>query len=187
MGYEQYLADLLAPLGVYKKGGINGGELSAQGGQLDDIFAALTHAEREMLVETAEDTGLEAVERLLAHRPAAPDLQHRRAALAALLRVGGDSFTLKAINDNLKGCGLNAVAAEAKTPQTVEVRFPDVAGIPDGFPELQAIIEEILPCHLGIRYIYWYLTWEQLEKKIPSWAALEAKKLTWEQLEKLVR
>ncbi|MEG1578365.1 MAG: DUF2313 domain-containing protein, partial [Oscillospiraceae bacterium] len=81
----------------------------------------------------------------------------------------------------------NAVATEAQTPQTVEVRFPDVAGIPDGFPELQAIIEEILPCHLGIQYIYWYLTWEQLEAKIPSWAALEAKKLTWEQLEKFVR
>lgn len=73
-------------------------------------------------------------------------------ALAALLRIGGDSFTLAAINDNLKGCGLNAVASETGTPGEVEVCFPEVPGIPDGFAEMKAIIEDILPCHLEIRY-----------------------------------
>ena len=99
--------------------------------------AAMEEVQREMLICTAEGRGLEAVEALLARKPVAASLERRRAALAALLRIGGDSFTLTAINDNLKGCGLNAVASETETPGVVEVRFPDVPGIPDGFESMR--------------------------------------------------
>ena len=115
------------------------------------------------------------------------DLEMRRAALAALLRIGGDSFTLSAINDNLKGCGLNAVASETGEPGRVEVRFPDVPGIPDGFEEMREIIESILPAHVGIEYVYWYITWALLEKKFPTWGDIEAIGPTWEELEKMVK
>ena len=110
----------------------------------------------------------------------------RRAALAALLRIGGDSFTLAAVNDNLAGCGINAVASETGTPGTVEVRFPDVPGIPDGFEALRAIIEDILPCHLAVEYVYWYVTWEELEERFATWGDLEQLNLTWDEVEKLV-
>lgn len=126
------------------------------------------------------------MEKLLARRPVTHDLQRRRDALAALLRIGGDSFTLAAINDNLKGCGLNAVASETGTPGEVEVCFPEVPGIPDGFAEMKAIIEDILPCHLEIRYVYWYITWAMLEARFATWSDIEALGLTWGELEKLV-
>ena len=109
------------------------------------------------------------------------------AALAALLRIGGDSFTLTAINDNLKGCGLNAVASETETPGVVEVRFPDVPGIPDGFESMRAILEDILPCHLDIRYVYWYITWALMEERFATWGDIEKLGPTWEELEKMVR
>ena len=108
-------------------------------------------------------------------------------ALAALLRIGGDSFTLEAINDNLKGCGLNAVASETETPGVVEVRFPDVPGIPDGFESMRAILEDILPCHLDIRYVYWYITWALMEERFDTWGDIEAISPTWEELEKMVQ
>ncbi len=133
------------------------------------------------------DEGLEAVEALLARRPVAASLERRRAALAALLRIGGDSFTLTAINDNLKGCGLNAVASETETPGVVEVRFPDVPGIPDGFESMRAILEDILPCHLDIRYVYWYITWALMEERFATWGDIEKLGPTWEELEKMVR
>ena len=110
-----------------------------------------------------------------------------QAALAALLRIGGDSFTLTAINDNLKGCGLNAVASETETPGVVEVRFPDVPGIPDGFESMRAILEDILPCHLDIRYVYWYITWALMEERFATWGDIEKLGPTWEELEKMVR
>lgn len=117
MSYGAYLRELLRPLRIYGlEGTANGGELEAQGKALDGVEAAMEEVQREMLICTAEGRGLEAVEALLARKPVAASLERRRAALAALLRIGGDSFTLTAINDNLKGCGLNAVASETETP-----------------------------------------------------------------------
>ena len=187
-GHGDYLRQMLAPLRVYRlEGTANGGELDAQGAALDAVQARLEDTQREMLVSTAEGRGLEAVEALLARRPVAGSLKRRREALAALLRIGGDSFTLAAINDNLVGCGLNAVASETGTPGYVEVRFPDVPGIPDGFEEMRQIIEDILPCHLEIEYVFWYVTWERMEALFDTWGDIEAGDYTWEALEKLVR
>ena len=187
MSYEEALRDLLRPLGVYRlEGGYGAGELTGVGAALDGCGSELDRVEREMLLTTAQDTGLEAVERLLVRRPVTDALERRRAALAALLRIGGDSFTLEAINDNLAGCGLNAVASETGTPGYVEVRFPDVPGIPDGFEEMRQIIEDILPCHLEIEYVFWYVTWERMEALFDTWGDIEAGGYTWETLEKLV-
>ena len=187
MSYARYLRELLRPLRVYRlEGTANGGELEAVGAALDGGEAALEAVEREMLLTTARDLGLEAIESLLARRPVAATVEARRAALAALLRIGGDSFTLAAINDNLRGCGLNAVASETETPGVVEVRFPDVPGIPDGFAELRAILESILPAHLDIRYVYWYITWAMMEARFATWGEIETLGPTWEELEKMV-
>lgn len=188
MNHAAYLKELLAPLRVYRlSDSYNAGELAAQGWALDGCGARLLEVEREMLVSTARDKGLEAVERLLARRPVTSSLERRREALAALLRIGGDSFTLAAINDNLKGCGLNAVARETGQPGYVEVYFPEVPGIPEGFEEMRAIIEDILPCHLGITYVYWYITWALMEQRFHTWGAAEAAQHSWEELEKLVK
>lgn len=188
MNHAAYLKELLAPLRVYQlSSSYNAGELAAQGWALDGCGARLLEVEREMLVSTAQDKGLEAIERLLARRPVTSSLERRREALAALLRIGGDSFTLAAINDNLKGCGLNAVARETGQPGYVEVYFPEVPGIPEGFEEMRAIIEDILPCHLGITYVYWYITWALMEQRFHTWGAVEAAQHSWEELEKLVK
>lgn len=188
MSYGGYLKDLLRPMGVYRLDGtVNGGELESVGARLDMQGQALEELERESGLLTAEGWGLDAVEELLTRKPLATNEERRRAALAALLRVGGDSFTLAAINDNLAGCGINAVASETGTPGKVEVRFPDVPGIPDGFEELRGMIEDILPCHLEVAYIYWYVTWAMLESKFATWGALESRGLTWGEIEKLVR
>ncbi len=187
MRYADCLKELLRPLGVYElEGTCNVGELEAEGAALDRCAGTLEQIQREMLLSTAEGSGLEAVEHLLVRKPVAGTLQRRREALAALLRIGGDSFTLAAINDNLTGCGLNAVASETGTPGVVEVRFPEVPGIPDGFEEMRAILEDILPCHLDIRYVYWYITWALMEEHFQTWGEIEARKLSWEELEKLV-
>ena len=188
MSYAEYLKDLLRPMGIYRlEGTVNGGELESIGAALDQCAAALEVVEREMLLTTAVGAGLDTVEGLLTRKPLAATMARRRAALSALLRIGGDSFTLEAVNDNLAGCGVNAMAAETAQPGKVEVRFPDVPGIPDGFEELCKIIEDILPCHLDIAYVFWYVTWAMLEARFATWGDLEAQGLTWGEIEKLVK
>lgn len=161
VGFEDCLVNLLRPLGVYdlRTGAINRGELAAYGAQLDRQGDALDHTAREMNLATASDFGLERIEALLPYRPVCVTARQRREALAALLRISGDSFTPETINDTLRGCGLNARAEEGSRPGYVKVYFPDVAGIPEGFDQLRVIIEEILPSHVDITYVFWYNTW----------------------------
>lgn len=179
--FEDELVRLLRPLGVYdlRPGAINRGELAAYGARLDHGEDELDHTAREMNLTTAEDFGLERIEALLPYRPVCVTVRQRREALAALLRISGDSFTPEAINDTLRGCGLNARAEEGDRPGYVKVYFPDVAGIPEGFDRLRVIIEEILPSHVDITYVFWYNTWGMAADRHPSFADAASTGLSW--------
>ncbi len=181
MIHQDYLASLLRPLGVYdlREGTVNRGELEAYGVRLDHMAGELEDTAREMNLTTAEGFGLERVEELLPYRPVCATPGQRRAALAALLRIGGDSFTPAAINDTLRGCGLNARAEEGGQPGYVKVYFPEVAGIPEGFDGLRAIIEEILPSHVDVTYVFWYNTWAMAAERYPTWGHAQDAGLSW--------
>ena len=98
MSYTDYLKELLRPLGVYDvEAPFNGGELTAAGEALDGALGALEEGERESSLVTARSWGLEGVAKLLLHRPAAETEEGLSQALAALLRIGDDSFTPGAI------------------------------------------------------------------------------------------
>ena len=185
MGYYEYMIRQLQPLRLYAlETGVGAEDLRAVGAMLDAIEAAMEHTEKESCVLSAEDEGLAAVERLLPYVPAYTDLAARRAALAALLRIDGRSFTLSALRDTLSGCGVTAVVDEGEEHYVVTVRFPDTMGEPENFEQLRPRIEAILPCHLEIRYLLRWLLWQELER-IPSWAVLEAQVDSFAALEKL--
>ena len=186
MSHAQYLRDLLRPLGIYDlEAPFNGGELDVQGGALDGVLERLEEVEREVCLDTAESWGLENAASLFTRRPVAGQPRQLAAALAALLRIGGDSFTLDAINDTITGCGIPALVRETGKGR-VSVSFPGAAGVPQGFDGLKRIIEDILPAHLGVEYDFWFLTWAELEDNFPSWRSIEELELSWAQLETYV-
>ena len=153
--------------------------MTAYGLVLDSREAELSDTAREMNLTTAKDFGLERIEALLPYRPVCKTAAQRRSALAALLRIGGDSFTPEAINNTLQGCGLNARAEEGEKPGYVKVYFPDVAGIPEGFDRMRTIIEEILPSHVEVTYVFWYNTWSMVAKRYPTFGDAEATEMSW--------
>ena len=179
--YEGYLRALLGPLGVYdlSEGTINGAELAALGVGFDQIGGRLDIVEREALTATAEDEGLRRREALFARRPAAATAEERRAAIAALLQSDGDSLTPDAINLTLQGCGIKARAVELGDGM-LQVIFPEVAGVPEEFDQIEKIILDILPCHLEVIFYFRYLTWEECERAGYTWEAVEAAEYTWE-------
>ena len=141
MSHGQNLRDLLAPLGVYRwEGSFQWGELQSEGEALDQVAEQVALLQREMNLYTAQAEGLTGL------------LEELRQTVAALLRIGGDSFTLAAMNDTLRGCGIPAQVEETEDPLEVVVSFPGVEGIPAGFEQTKARIEEILPCHLLVKY-----------------------------------
>ena len=179
--YEAYLRELLAPLGVYdfSKGSVSGAELYALGMKLDGVGARLDAVEREILTVTAEDEGLRRREALFARRPAAVTPPERRAAIAALLQIAGDSLTPEAINRTMRGCGIRAKALEMGNGQ-LRVIFPETAGVPEGFEQIEKIILDILPCHLGVEFYFRYLTWEECQAAGYTWEMVETAEHTWD-------
>lgn len=178
--YEEYLKALLAPLGVYRleEGTVNEAELYALGRGLDFAAKRLEEVERESLTETAEDEGLRRREALFLRRPASTTLKERRAAIAALLQIDGDSLTPEAINRTISGCGIRARAVETGTNQ-VRVEFPETAGIPQDFEQIEKIILDILPCHLGVEFHLRYLTWEECHRTGYTWTLVEERNYDW--------
>lgn len=155
MGYGDHLRNLLQPLGVYdlKTGSLSGSELDALGRGLDGLSERLDYVERESFLSTAEGEGLDRLEALFARTPVHYTTELRRQAIAALLRIDRDSFTLADINNAISGCGIKAMVQETGVGH-VRVTFPDVRGKPEGFEQMQEIILDILPCHLEVEFSF---------------------------------
>ena len=139
----------------------------------------LEEIEREALTATAEGEGLARREALFARRPAAVTAEERRAAIAALLQIDGDSLTPAAIDRTIRGCGIRARALEMGGGQ-LRVIFPEVAGEPEDFDQIRKIILDILPCHLEVEFYFRYLTWAECEAAGYTWGQVEAAEYTWE-------
>ncbi|MDD3346817.1 hypothetical protein [Oscillibacter sp.] len=179
--YEEYLRRLLEPLGVYAftENSISGAEICALGAGLDAIGDQLETAEKEALTATAEEEGLRRRENLFARRSAAATAEDRRAAIAALLQIDGDSLTPSDINRTILGCGIRARAMEIDTGH-LQVIFPDVGGVPAEFDQIRDIILDILPCHLEVEFYFRYMTWTECERGGYTWAMVEAAGHTWD-------
>lgn len=181
MGYSSYLRRLLQPLGIYELSpeSLSGSELEALGQSLDGVSGRLDYVERESALSTAQGEGLDRLEALFARTPVHYSTDLRRQAIAALLRIGGDCFTLTDINNTISGCGINALALEKETFGYIRIIFPDVAGIPEGFEQIRDIILDIVPCHLDVEFYFRYLTWEECEAHQYTWAIVEGRAYTW--------
>ncbi len=182
--YESFLKALLAPLGVYdlSDGTVNEAELYGFAAGLDAAAEQVEYAEQEGLTATAEDEGLRRREALFARRPAAVTAQQRRDAIAALLQIDGDSFSLADINKTISGCGIRAQAVELGQGH-IRVLFPETAGVPDEFDQIRKIVLDILPCHLETEFYFRYLTWAECEDYGWTWAAVESADHTWDSFE----
>ena len=185
MNTGERLRALLAPLGVYRwEGAFQWGELQSEGEALDGVAEALAHIRREMQLTTAQEEGLTGLCELMACRPSAEDPEQLRLALAALLRIGNGSFTLAAMNDTLRGCGIPALVEETGNPFLLTVSFPETGGVPAEFSELKRILEGILPCQVQVQYKFQYMTWKVFEARFVDWNAVEKNAGTWESFEK---
>lgn len=184
MNYAEQLRALLKPLGVYDLDApINGSSLEAKGAALDRMHEWLEEMVRETDLTTAQDWGLSEWKHLFSVVPASATVSELRSSLQALLRISPGVCTLEAVRDTLSGCGIPTQVEEAGTG-AVKVSFPGIAGQPENFEQLRANIETILPAHVGIEYVFRYLTWAELESR--KWKFQNIEGMTWDELERAV-
>ncbi|MBE6972711.1 MAG: DUF2313 domain-containing protein [Ruminococcaceae bacterium] len=187
MSNAAYMKELLRPLGVYKLDeSFLCAELDCMGLALDSVERELERIQQEMCLTTAREDGLDKTAKLFGLRPVTQNPQQLSDSLSALSRIGWDSFTLSAINNTISGCGVKAEAAETQTPGGVTIRFPNLKGVPPQFESLRTIIEDILPAHLQIQYLFWYMTWGELNARNLIWQDIQNTGMSWEEFETLV-
>lgn len=182
MGHADGLVRRVQPLGVYtfREGSFSLGEWQALGAALDALDQWLQAGQRESLVMTATGEGLGNYEALFPCLGESSDVEARRAAIAGFLQIGGDGFTPEALNRCLQACGVACVVEEVGEVNHVRVSFPGTMGVPEGFDRMQIVIEDILPCQLGIEYWFRYCTWGETERYGLRWKDLnEMTWLTW--------
>jgi hypothetical protein len=100
------------------------------------------------------------------------------------------------IKSKLRGTGKIGVmqlklVADAYTNGNVEIsfdgkiniHFTSVRGIPPNMYDLETVIEEIKPAHLGVTYAYLFTTWDRFDSFNYTWDALDALNKTWDEIE----
>ena len=174
MSYASYLRELLRPLGVYDMDSAlpAGAELEALGQAMDDLEQYIAACQREAMVLTAGEEGLQRAEALFPYPPGGKTPEQRRNAVSGFLQIGGDSFTLSAINRCLAACGIACMADEESGPNAVGISFPGVMGEPEGLEAKKKIIESILPCHLEPVYRLDWCTWGEMDAHGTTFADL---------------
>lgn len=184
MSHADQLRALLRPLGVYDLNApINGAALDVKGAVLDELALWLEELEQETDLTLARDWGVENWQSLFDLRPASRSIEELRQAIHSLLRIGTGPCSLAAVQDTLSGCGIPTQVEEVGTG-LVRVSFPGTAGEPEDFEYLKTNIEAILPAHIGLEYVFRYLTWELLESY--KWKFRDMETMAWNELERSV-
>lgn len=177
MGYVEYLKDVLRPLHIYDlDSGTGADEITVLGTALNSVYSELETTLREMIPLTAQSYGLDRYESMLPYIPACERAEDRGQAIAALSSVSG--FSIDAINQSVRGCGIEATVKEYGT-ETVIVSFKNENLSAEESAKIEERIEQIIPCHLAIIYEKYFATWRQLEHENMTWRRLEFEELTW--------
>ena len=98
------------------------------------------------------------------------------------MQIDADSFSLESINRTISGCGIRALAQEMGGGH-IRVIFPETAGVPDEFEQIQKIVLDIIPCHLETEFYFRYMLWSECEAHGWTWAEVEAGGHTWHSFE----
>jgi len=185
MGYTDYIKALLSPMRVYRlEDGFGAAEIQALGNALDGINHFVEGFERECTVPYAMSYGLSMYESVFPLVKVENDAAQRRQSIMDLMQVGSSSFSVDAVNKILSACGTNAAVSETEDWYTVEVSFSEISGIPTNIQAIKTLIEETIPCHLDVRYVYPCTSWEVLESAFPTIGDIKSAEMTFERLER---
>lgn len=184
MGYADYLWQLLAPLGVYKRGGYNGGELEALGAALDQADAYIREKLRELLPDQAEGDGLEMAESLFPVLPG-EEIARRQEALQTLYQTDCRRTTAEELKKTLAACGVSVNMEEHIVSKLLYVILQDILTL-DGDPVFVAsVLKTVLPCHTDTKILFEYYektegkeTWKEMTVE----AMAEMTRSQWEEL-----
>lgn len=178
MGYADYLWQLLAPLGVYRRDGYSGGELEALGAALDQAEAYIGEKLRELLPDQAEGEGLEMAEALFPMIPNT-DTAQRQEALRTLYQTDNQCNTVDDLEKTLAACGITVTMEEHIVSKLLYVLIPGVLTLDRDPVFVAETLKKVLPCHTDTQVRFRY--YEKTE------GALSTEQMTVEEMAAMTR
>lgn len=152
------------------------------GAELDTVAANNTDILNQCFVATAT-WGLKYWEQFLGIVvDETKDADYRRSVIVSKIR-GAGTITVAMIQNVAESYENGEVdITEYPAQSYFTVTFVGTLGIPPNLDDLKAAIEAIKPAHLGVTYVFTYMTWAQLEGYNHMWDEWDAKNLTWDEL-----
>lgn len=107
-------------------------------------------------------------------------IEERRSVIIAKMRGQGkfDANMIKKIVSSWTGGSADVLFADS----FFEIIFTDILGTPSNMEDVENMIAEIKPAHLGVRYIFKYTVWNDIDNANLTWNEIDALNLTWNQL-----
>ena len=109
---------------------------------------------------------------------ASADIETRRGRVLSKLR--GTGTVTKTMMKNVAASFVNGDIEIIEYPSEYcfAVKFTSKTGVPYNIADIQAMIEEIKPAHLAVKYIFTYRLWQDILDEIQIWTT--AKNYSWE-------
>lgn len=114
-----------------------------------------------------------------------PDIGYdrRREVIKAKLRGSGTTTIELIKNVSVAYSNGEVEVVEHNDKYYIEIKFVGVHGIPANMVGLKKILAEIIPAHLGIEYVFTYMTWNEYDSYNHTWDEWDSKELSWDKLE----
>lgn len=97
---------------------------------------------------------------------------------------GVGNFSAQLIRSMAEAYSNGDVSVTVDIPNfVVTVTFTGSKGIPSNIDDLKAQIDNVAHAHLETKYVYTYLTWNELDTANHTWDYQDAQALTWNQYE----
>lgn len=147
--YFDYLWGMLEPLGVYRDGGYNVGELKALGKGMDNVQQQMEQYINEIDPGTATGDGLTLAEGLFPMLISIATTS-RREALSVLFSMDTQWGSRERLTKTLEACGIPVTISEGTEPFCCQVTMREKMVIAkDPVFQLQ-VLERIMPCHMKV-------------------------------------
>ncbi|MFS1511097.1 YmfQ family protein [Chengkuizengella sp. SCS-71B] len=151
--------------------------------EIEGLNKEINEVLQQFFIETAT-WGLDHWERICGlATDQSKSFEERRSVVKSKLR-GIGTVTVGLIKEVAESYGHGEVAVE-EIPQDyrIVITFIGELGIPTNLGDIQQALAEIIPAHLGINYVFTYMTWDDLDSYVLTWNELDSKNVTWDQFE----
>ena len=164
----------------YSKSAVMAAVLLPHENELARIVAKVEDTEKQMIISEATSALDRYEQDLCIETNHTESYEVRRSRILAKLR-GLKTITKTALKNVVKTYIDGIVTIEERSNDfVVDIKFVTRKGIPGTMSDIEKAVDEVIPAHLYVNYIFTYRTWDDVYEFIGTWDSVSA--YTWDGL-----